>query len=87
MGTLVGILLIGIAAATVVTVLVVVMREPHVHEEYYIPTPKPPTSETRAPSATGPGSVNELVTETLGLEIQATPVSEPPAEENPDMTA
>ncbi|HLU11275.1 MAG TPA: hypothetical protein VK003_16500 [Oceanobacillus sp.] len=41
MSTFVGILLVVVAASTIVGVLYVVMREQHVHEEYYIPPQKP----------------------------------------------
>lgn len=76
MGTLVGILLVAVAGATVVGVLWVIMREPHVHEEYYIPPPKAP--ETSAPSTTDHGAVSEVVTETAA--------SEPPAPDKQDTT-
>jgi hypothetical protein len=79
MGTLVGILLVAVAGATVVGVLWVIMREPHVHEEYYIPPPKAPTSETSAPSTTDHASVSEIVTETIA--------GEPPAQDKQDTTA
>ena len=63
MGTVVGILLIALAAATVVGVLYVVMREPQVHEEYYIPPPKPaapkPAAEAPAVSASDETTVVE----------------------------
>ena len=45
MGTLVGVLLVVIAGATIIGVLWFVMREQHVHEEHYIPQVVPPTSE------------------------------------------
>jgi hypothetical protein len=52
MGTLVGILLVALAGSTIIGVLYVVMREQHVHEEYYIPPPKPTsTSNSVAASA------------------------------------
>ena len=54
-------MLIGVAASTVVGVLYVVMREPHVHEEYYIPPPKPPT-----PAASAPKSASGAAVETAG---------------------
>lgn len=52
MGTIIGILLIAVAASTVVGVLYMVLREPQVHEEYYIPPPKSPTPEASAPPKT-----------------------------------
>jgi hypothetical protein len=53
MGGLVGILLVVIAGSTVIGVLWFVMREQHVHEEYYIPQAVPPTSERTNSASTG----------------------------------
>jgi hypothetical protein len=45
MGTVVGLLLVVIAGATIIGVLWFVMREQHVHEEHYIPQAVPPTPD------------------------------------------
>jgi hypothetical protein len=71
MGTFVGILLVVVAAATIVGVLWVVMREKQPHEEYYIPPATPPTSDSGDAPTTG-----EIIAETLGTEVPPTPVSE-----------
>ncbi len=47
MNNLVGILLIVIAASTMVPVVYLVMQEKHEHEEYYIP-PQPGLRPTRS---------------------------------------
>jgi hypothetical protein len=45
MGLLVSIIIILVAASTVVACMVVILREPHRHEEWYIPD----TGETKEP--------------------------------------
>jgi hypothetical protein len=88
MGTLVGILLVVIAAATIVGVLWMVMREPHTHEEYYIPPARTNAEEAPgAPSTTGPASVRDMVAETAGSEIPPSPEAERAAHDHQDTTA
>ncbi len=77
MGTLVGILLVVIAAATIIGVLWMVMREPHEQEEYYIPPAKSNASDA---------SVREMVAENLGAEIEPTPLIDKESDE-PETTA
>lgn len=61
MGGIVGILLVVIAAASVIGVMWIVMKEKHEHEEHYIP---PARTETRRVSgATSESDKAEPVTD------------------------
>lgn len=69
MNSLIGFILVGMAAATVVVVLYLVMQEPHHHEEHYIPprqTDEPPT--TPAADLTVPDQGAALVTSPTAAE-------------------
>ena len=87
MGTLVGIILVVLAAATIIGVLWVVMQEKHTHEEYYIPPARLPDEAPGAPSTSGPASVREIVAENAGAEIQPTPEVERAEEDDPETRA
>jgi hypothetical protein len=69
MGTLVGIILVVLAAGTIIGVLWVVMQEKHTPEEYYIPP-------ARTDKAEAPASVRDMVAENAGTEMQPSPTIE-----------